>query len=119
MPPFSSSPFPLLPSPTHKHPPQGSKVFLVAPPLPTNLAAFESWARSKRQSRTWLGRVMQGVTQVTLQPGDTLLLPPGEPWQPHTSHNEVERFVILWCLEAATHCIMRRGSSTENKGCRQ
>lgn len=57
---------------------QGSKVFLVAPPLPTNLAAFESWARSKRQGRTWLGRVLQGVAQVTLTAGDTLLLPPGE-----------------------------------------
>ena len=57
---------------------QGSKVFLVAPPLPTNLAAFESWARSKRQGRTWLGALLSGVTQVTLKAGDTLLLPPGK-----------------------------------------
>lgn len=52
-------------------------MFLVAPPLPTNLAAFESWARSKRQGRTWLGKMMQGVTQVVVKGGDTLLLPPG------------------------------------------
>jgi len=66
------------PPPPPQHPyTQGSKVFLVAPPLPTNLAAFEAWARSKKQGRTWLGNLLQGVTKVTLQAGDTLLLPPG------------------------------------------
>jgi hypothetical protein len=58
-------------------------VFLVAPPLPTNLAAFESWARSKKQARTWLGGLLSGVTQVTLKAGDTLLLPPGKRFWQH------------------------------------
>jgi hypothetical protein len=92
------------------HPPQGSKVFLVAPPLPTNLTAFESWARSKRQGRTWLARMMQGITQVTLQPGDTLILPPGEVkrW-PHTVSPVMASFgwqgavVAMWVWPLAAH----------------
>lgn len=57
----------------------GTKVFLLAPPTAANLAAFESWAASPAQARTFLGASLAGTQRVELAAGDTLLIPSGWP----------------------------------------
>ena len=57
----------------------GTKVFLLAPPSAANLAAFEAWAASPAQARTFLGASLAGTQRVELAAGDTLLIPSGWP----------------------------------------
>jgi len=55
----------------------GTKVFLLAPPTAANLAAFEAWASSPKQARTYLMDSLHGVHRAEVGPGDTLLIPGG------------------------------------------
>jgi hypothetical protein len=53
----------------------GRKVFLLAPPSARNLEAFEAWAASPAQARTFLGDALEGVQRCDVAAGDTLLIP--------------------------------------------
>ncbi len=57
----------------------GRKVFLLAPPCASNLAAFATWAASPAQARTFLGDALRGVQRCEVAAGDTLLIPAGWP----------------------------------------
>ena len=55
----------------------GTKVFLLAPPTEGNLAAFQAWASSPAQARTYLMDSLSWVHRAQVGPGDTLLIPGG------------------------------------------
>ena len=55
----------------------GTKVFLLAPPTEANLAAFQAWASSPKQARTYLMDSLSWVHRAQVGPGDTLLIPGG------------------------------------------
>ena len=55
----------------------GTKVFLLAPPTEGNLAAFQAWASSPKQARTYLMDSLSWVHRAQVGPGDTLLIPGG------------------------------------------
>lgn len=55
----------------------GRKQFAFLPPTKKNLSAFEKWCRSPAQSYTWFPSLAQGLSIVSLGPGDTLLIPSG------------------------------------------
>ncbi|KAF8271808.1 jumonji protein [Lactarius quietus] len=56
---------------------RGSKTFLFIRPTPANLASYERWSGSEIQSHTWLGDMVDEVTKVELQAGNTMIIPTG------------------------------------------
>jgi len=53
------------------------KVFYFIKPTPANLAAYEKWSGSEIQSHAWLGDMVDEVFKVTLQEGNTMIIPSG------------------------------------------
>ncbi|KAK9919141.1 hypothetical protein WJX75_009671 [Coccomyxa subellipsoidea] len=53
----------------------GRKTFLLVPPTPPNLAAFEAWASSEKQAGRFFGHEVEGALLAELGPGDTMLIP--------------------------------------------
>jgi hypothetical protein len=69
----------------------GRKVFLLAPPTPANIKAFVRWASSSRQTREFLGSLLEGVHRYTVSAGELLLIPGG--W-PHAVYTPEDSFVL-------------------------
>jgi hypothetical protein len=67
----------------------GTKVFMLAPPTPRNLRAHVRWSSSSRQSRVFLGSLLEDVHRVTVRAGDTLLIPGGWPHAVFTPDDSV------------------------------
>ena len=69
----------------------GSKVFMAAPPTKHNIRSFVRWASSSRQSREFLGNVLEDTHRFTARAGDLLLIPGG--W-PHAVFTPSDSFVV-------------------------
>ena len=69
----------------------GSKVFMAAPPTEHNIRSFVRWASSSRQSREFLGNVLEDTHRFTARAGDLLLIPGG--W-PHAVFTPSDSFVV-------------------------
>ena len=69
----------------------GSKIFILAPNTPANVAAFEEWSSTERQTTAFLGDSLEKCQRVTLKAGDTLFLPSG--W-PHAVSTPEDSFVL-------------------------
>ena len=69
----------------------GSKVFMAAPPTEHNIRSFVRWASSSRQSREFLGNVLEETHRFTARAGDLLLIPGG--W-PHAVFTPSDSFVV-------------------------
>lgn len=69
----------------------GSKIFMLAPNTPANVAAFEEWSTTERQTTAFLGESLEKCERVTLRAGDTLFLPSG--W-PHAVSTPEDSFVL-------------------------
>jgi hypothetical protein len=70
---------------------RGSKVFYFIRPTPANLAAYERWSGTELQSNTWLGDMVDQVVKVTLNPGNTMIIPTG--WI-HAVHTPMDSLVF-------------------------
>ncbi|KAM0789651.1 hypothetical protein ACM66B_000453 [Microbotryomycetes sp. NB124-2] len=71
---------------------RGGKVFYFIRPTPENLLAYERWSGSQeKQENTWLGDDVDCVYKVTLQPGNTMIIPTG--W-PHAVFTPSDSLVI-------------------------
>ncbi|XP_068608603.1 lysine (K)-specific demethylase 2Bb [Brachionichthys hirsutus] len=56
---------------------KGCKVFWLVPPTPHNLALYEDWVLSGKQSDVFLGDRADGCQRVALQKGHTFFIPSG------------------------------------------
>ncbi|KAK7206336.1 hypothetical protein BZA70DRAFT_276352 [Myxozyma melibiosi] len=56
---------------------EGTKVFLFAPPTAANLSKYEHWCLSSDQSKIFFGDMVKECYKVTLQKGDTMIIPSG------------------------------------------
>lgn len=54
-----------------------SQVFYFIRPTPANLAAYERWSGTELQSNVWLGDMVDEVVKVTLNTGNTMIIPTG------------------------------------------
>ncbi|KAK9334094.1 hypothetical protein V1520DRAFT_330263 [Lipomyces starkeyi] len=70
---------------------EGSKVFLFAPPTPTNLSKYEHWCLSSDQSKIFFGDLIKECHKVQLTKGDTMIIPSG--WI-HAVYTPVDSLVI-------------------------
>ncbi|KAK9365799.1 hypothetical protein V1509DRAFT_631823 [Lipomyces kononenkoae] len=70
---------------------EGSKVFLFAPPTPTNLSKYEHWCLSSDQSKIFFGDLIKECHKVELTKGDTMIIPSG--WI-HAVYTPVDSLVI-------------------------
>ncbi|KAK4054293.1 JmjC domain-containing histone demethylation protein 1 [Microbotryomycetes sp. JL221] len=71
---------------------RGGKTFYFIRPTPENLTAYEKWSGSQeKQENTWLGDDVDCVYKVTLQPGNTMIIPTG--W-PHAVYTPSDSLVI-------------------------
>jgi len=87
----------------------GSKVFMAAPPTEHNIRQFVRWASSSRQSREFLGNVLEQTHRYTVRAGDLLLIPGG--W-PHAVFTPSDSFVVggnfLHSANLQTQCLVWR-----------
>ncbi|KAK9237951.1 hypothetical protein V1525DRAFT_402485 [Lipomyces kononenkoae] len=70
---------------------EGSKVFLFAPPTPTNLSKYEHWCLSSDQSKIFFGDLIKECHKVELTKGDTMIIPSG--WI-HAVYTPIDSLVI-------------------------
>jgi len=56
---------------------KGQKVFWLIPPTAQNLKAFEHWHFDGKQSHVFFGDLVEKCGRVTLNPGNTFLIPSG------------------------------------------
>ncbi|XP_061590194.1 lysine (K)-specific demethylase 2Bb [Cololabis saira] len=56
---------------------KGQKVFWLVPPTPHNLALYEDWVLSSKQSDVFLGDLAHGCQRVELKQGYTFFIPSG------------------------------------------
>lgn len=54
-----------------------TKIFYFIRPTPANLAAYERWSGTELQSSIWLGDMVDEVVKVTLNAGNTMIIPTG------------------------------------------
>ncbi|KAK9464645.1 hypothetical protein V1512DRAFT_230313 [Lipomyces arxii] len=69
----------------------GAKVFLFAPPIPSNLSKYEQWCLSSDQNKIFLGDLVKDCSKVQLNKGDTMIIPSG--WI-HAVYTPVDSLVI-------------------------
>ena len=67
----------------------GRKTFLFVPPTPANLAAYESWTTSASQASTFFGDLADTCFSVTLDAGNTLIIPTGWIHAVHTPQDSL------------------------------
>jgi hypothetical protein len=53
------------------------QIFYFIKPTPANLAAYERWSGTELQNHLWLGDMVDEVTKVELQEGNTMIIPTG------------------------------------------
>lgn len=58
--------------------PTSPQVFWLVPPTPHNLALYEDWVLSGKQSDIFLGDRADGCQRVELKQGHTFFIPSGE-----------------------------------------
>ena len=56
---------------------KGKKVFWIIPPTETNLKAYENWTLSGRQGDVFFGDIVDKCGMITLEAGNTFLIPSG------------------------------------------
>lgn len=66
-------------SPPNKKPLPSPQVFWLVPPTPHNLALYEDWVLSGKQSDIFLGDRADGCQRVELKQGYTFFIPSGVP----------------------------------------
>ena len=69
----------------------GRKTFLFVPPTAANLSAYERWTTSSTQSGTFFGDLADACFSVTVETGNTLILPTG--WI-HAVHTPIDSLVF-------------------------
>ncbi|KAH7907975.1 hypothetical protein BJ138DRAFT_1158714 [Hygrophoropsis aurantiaca] len=70
---------------------RGSKIFYFIRPTLTNLAAYEKWSGTELQNNVWLGDMVDEVIKVTLEEGNTMIIPTG--WI-HAVHTPIDSLVF-------------------------
>ncbi|KAH7927694.1 Clavaminate synthase-like protein [Leucogyrophana mollusca] len=70
---------------------RGSKVFYFIRPTSANLAAYEKWSGTELQNNVWLGDMVDEVIKVTLEAGNTMIIPTG--WI-HAVHTPIDSLVF-------------------------
>lgn len=58
----------------------GEKIFFFCPPTQHNLDAYAKWTTSNNQSHVFFGDLADACYKVTLRPGNTMFIAPGEWW---------------------------------------
>ena len=91
----------------------GKKVFAMAPPTEKNLQSFKAWASSGKQESTFFAAHVERARLVTVNAGETVLIPAGWPHAVYTPEHsvavggnflhslDVKRQLDVWNLEDA------------------